>query len=707
MMKAIAFFLILSTCAAYSMIVVDQFGYLSGSRKMAVIKVPQVGQDAGTYQTPPGDTLLLINNANDAVVFRGASVPWNSGVVHAQSGDRAWHFDFSSVTASGVYRIEDPESGRVSPVFEIRQNPWRDVLTAAMRTFFYQRSGFAKEARFAGENWADGAAFLQERETRDYFDPNNPARFRDLHGGWFDAGDYNKYITFTTGVIHALVTAYEVNPEIWGDDTNIPESGNGLPDILDEIKWKMDWVLRMQVEDGGVIIKMGEIDYNSASPPSADTRTRYYGRVSTSSTIGFASMTARAAMVFRRYTQWESFADTLTAAARRAWEFYASRPVKDTDSDLGEIEAGDADWTLEDQLAEEATFGVYMFALTGEQQWNDLVVYRHDEVPVMNWWWGPYHTHRGEALLYYTTLPGANSTVVSSILQMARTRPTPFYGDQMHIDPYFAAIPDAQYHWGSLSLLSLVGAINLNFIRFVDTASAQVHRQRALDIIHYIHGRNPLNRSYLSNMYDYGAENPVNEFFHSWFRDGSVWDNALTSERGGPPPGFLVGGPNATFEGNRYVPAGLPPQKMYADFNTGWPYNSWEITENSTGYQANFIRILAEFVSLSDDVVFDSGLTTSVVESAAKALEVKSEGLISIYPNPFNPVANILFNVNSIENAKIEIVDVVGRTIKSSDITTQGNQVLVFNGANHASGIYFVVLTIGNRTYRQRMLLLK
>jgi hypothetical protein len=121
---------------------------------------------------------------------------------------------------------------------------------------------------------------------------------------------------------------------------------------------------------------------------------------------------------------------------------------------------------------------------------------------------------------------------------------------------------------------------------------------------------NPLGKVYLTNMYSFGAENSVNQLWHTWFFDGTKWDDARNSMYG-PAPGYVVGGP----AGGQYdwdggcpnvspkcgtsrlaPPYGQPPQKSYLDFNDGWPLNSWSVSEPSNGYQVNYIRLLARFV---------------------------------------------------------------------------------------------------------------
>jgi hypothetical protein len=604
---SVFFFLISLTISLQAAIRVDQFGYPAGESKTAILKIPVTGQDTEAWQEEPGDSFHVRCLSGDTLVYTGAPAPWKNGAEHEQSGDRVWHLDFSEVTQSGIYRIEEPHSGRQSPSFEIRENPWKAVLRAAGRTYFYQRIGIEKPARHAGDNWADAPAFLQDSVAMDYFDQDNPEGIRDLRGGWFDAGDYNKYVTFLESVIHELMAAYRLYPDVWSDDWNIPESGNGLPDLLDEVKWELDWLMRMQNEDGSVIIKMGDIDHNSATPPGTDTRPRYYGKVSTAAAISLASMASHAALIYSNFSPWESFADTLESAARRSWEWYSSRDEKDTDVDQGEIKAGDADRTEEEQRNEEAVFGAYMFALTGEQQWHDLFLNRYEDVPFMQWR-GPYRSYMGEALLYYANLPDADAAAAGEIIQTGKEETAPFYGSMVETDPWYAGMPDEQYHWGSISVMSRTGILNLNQAEYLDTDRSE-HRQRARDILHYIHGKNPLGKCYMSNMAGYGAENSVDEFFHSWFAHGSYWQNVQFSEKGGPAPGFIVGGPNKNYAGSDHLPAGLPPQKMYADFNNGWPDDSWEVTENSISYQAAYMRLLAAFVTQSSDTLGADGET--------------------------------------------------------------------------------------------------
>src|SRR5262249_46728868 len=217
-------------------IAIDQFGYMPGMKKIAVISDPQAGFNENQSYTP-GDQLEVRRWGGNRIVFTGSPTSWNNGAVHDQSGDKVWWFDFSSVTCEGDYYIDDPMNDRRSHVFRIGQDVYKDVLKTAARVFFYQRCAQDKFPPHTDLRWSDAASHLQDRQSRLVSKQNDASTARDLSGGWYDAGDFNKYTTFTTDALQDLLFAYERKPSIWGDDFEIPESGDGVPDILNEIKW--------------------------------------------------------------------------------------------------------------------------------------------------------------------------------------------------------------------------------------------------------------------------------------------------------------------------------------------------------------------------------------------------------------------------------------------------------------------------------------
>lgn len=615
-------------------IIIDQFGYLPGSQKIAVIKDPQIGFDNSDSYTP-GDVLHVINRSTGDTVFTGAPVPWNNGSTDASSGDKAWQFDFSDLGNTGTYYILDQGTGQRSFDFIISHNVYNEVLKQAMRTFFYQRVGYPKDAQYAGDGWADGASHtgnLQDPECRAFLDKNNPDTEKDLSGGWYDAGDYNKYTNWTANYIVEMMKAYLEKPDAWGDDYNIPESGNGIPDILDEATWGIDHLLKMQQPDGSVLSIVGE---SHASPPSAATGPSYYGPANTSATMNTAAALAISSRVYRQIGM-DEYADTLITRAIKAWNWGDVNPSVLFDNNSSEynsvgLGAGrqEVDNYGREMIKLEAA--CYLFEQTGDVLYRDYFDNHYSNCHLMTWNFAyPYETENQEALLYYLTLDDGTSSVQDDIRTTYRNAMVNgsenFPAHTENDDPYLAFL--GSYVWGSNAVKSGQGNMFYNMISYgIYPAYDQISEYAAQSYVNYIHGVNPLNFVYLSNMYAFGAENGVNEFYHSWFTNGSsLWDRVGVSTYG-PPPGYLTGGPNPSYDWDGCCPSGCgsssnnavclsesisppkdqPEQKSYKDFNTSWPLNSWSVTENSCGYQVKYIRLLSKFVTAGLDCNGDPG----------------------------------------------------------------------------------------------------
>jgi hypothetical protein len=461
---------------------------------------------------------------------------------------------------------------------------------------------------------------LQDANARRYSAPNDASTERDLHGGWYDAGDYNKYTSWTAGYVVDLLHAYTENKSIWTDDFNIPESGNGVPDLLDEVRWGLDWLVRMQNSDGSVLSIVG---LAGGSPPSSATGASLYGDASTSATLASAMAYAQGAKVFGGLgtAASEAYAADLAQRAKKAWDWAAANPsvtFRNNDSANGTAGLGAGQQETDDngRARMKLVAAVHLYALTGDAAYRSYVDEHYTEAPMFaSWWLSPFTAGVTRPLLYYASLPGATAATAGAIRSRyaelwARDDYSGWGAIKAQRDPYRAFIND--YTWGSNGTKALAGGM------FADEGLYGLGTHGATEIadagagyLHYLHGVNPLGKVYLSNMGAYGATNSVDQFFHSWFSDGSaLWDSVKESTYG-PAPGFLVGGPNpsqydwdsrcpgissACGSARPSPPYGQPAQKAYKDFNTGWPLNSWPVTENSNGYQTAYIRLLARYV---------------------------------------------------------------------------------------------------------------
>lgn len=606
-------------------IVVDQFGYLPDAKKIAVIRDPQTGFDA-LESFSPGAIYKLINTDTNETAYSAAPSIWKSGATDPVAGDKAWWFDFSSVTTPGNYAVVDEHNNVRSPTVRIGPDVYKPVLKHALRTFFYQRAGFAKEAPYADAGWTDGASHLgagQDQEARLFKRENGniagvAGTEKELSGGWFDAGDYNKYTNWHADYLVTLLHAYLENPAAWTDDFNIPESGNGVPDILDEIKWGFDWLIKMQEADGSMLSIMG---LAHASPPSSATGPSYYGPASTSATLTSAGAFALGSKVFAAFEDdaLNNYAADLKVRAERAWAWADANPNVIFRNNEGAAEGLGAGQQEVDDLGratKKLVAAIYLFDATGNNQYRTYVDSQMKPVT----WVGPWDEPTLNSFLYYASLPNASPDLAESIQSAYRTAMNA--GDNWPairnaLDPYHAFLGANNFTWGSNRTMARKGMTFYNLIHYRLAGSNVVEaRDAALGYINYLHGVNPLGMVYLSNMASAGAHHSVNEFYHSWFADGSrLWDRVGDSTYG-PAPGFLVGGPNPSYDWDACCPnscggavnnavctsisltppKGQPPMKSYLDFNTSWPLNSWQVTENHNDYQVAYLRLLSKFV---------------------------------------------------------------------------------------------------------------
>ncbi len=626
------FFSILATClvigcaqgstaasAQIPPILVDQFGYLPALDKIAVIKDPKVGFDS-RRSFSPGETYAVINLSTGKPVYKGQPTVWKNGKTDKSSGDRVWHFDFSNVRTPGRYVVRDMGRKVDSYPFDISGTVYTPVLKAAFKTLYLQRAGFEKTPQFAGP-WADKASHLgrgQDPQARLFNRLDDPSTERDLRGGWYDAGDYNKYTSWTANYVTWLLGAYLENPNVWTDDFDIPESGNGTPDILDEVKWGLDWLERMQNSDGAMLSVMS---LGGGSPPSSAKAPSKYGPPNSSATVTAAGAFAIAARVYRA-AGFEVEAKRYAARADKAWKWFEANPnVKFYNNDPRSNSEGLAAGQQEveaDRFAKKVLISaIQMKALRGDKYFDRVIERQYNQInPMQANTPDGFEGMMAFDLLFHANQPATPRKFAARIKRDYDAKVLNAYNGwpaiQNKDDPYGAFVDG--YWWGSNSTKARRGAIYTQaIVGGVGRLSQRDYLNAASAYIHYIHGVNPLNKVYLSNMRGYGAENSVTQFYHEWFQDGTVWDEVGVSKYG-PAPGFLVGGPNEGYARDeccktvcggygtkmckipvKSPPAGQPPAKSYADFNEGWPINSWEVTENSNSYQISYIRLLSKF----------------------------------------------------------------------------------------------------------------
>ncbi len=594
-------------------IAVDNIGYRPNDGKIAILRNPITGFDSNNSYSP-GATYSLKNLSDSSVVLSITPTTWKNGIEHDQSGDKVWWLDFSSFDTPGEYFITETGKDTGSYAFTINENVYEDILKEAFRTFYYQRCGIAKKIPFADSRWTDKACHLETEQDLDCRLVTNPvpSTSKDLSGGWHDAGDYNKYINYIDVAFHDLLSAYEENPKIWGDDMQIPESGNGIPDLLDEIKWGLEWLLKMQESNGAIIHKLSVTQWgDDASPPSNEKLVRRYSATSHSATINACGVFAHAAIVFKSIpdNRFKAFGDTLKNAALSAWNWIDTNQstIADTFDNTGFLTPAveDSLYTKESNIT---AASAYLLVLTGDTNYRNYFDAHYRNTHLFQWEYISNWDKDPEinaALLYYGISPLSTQIVVDSIKNTYYNSMTSIYNTYSPInnyndstDAYRAYLED--YTWGSNATKGYGGSHFSNLWEYgIDVANTSKHKDAALGYVHYFHGTNPLRQLYFSNLSSIGGENSVPEFYHEWFADGTGYDNTDSCLIGGAP-GFLTGGANPQYDspgaGTIEPPENQPDQKAYKNWNTV-DDNSWEITENQDRYQSAYIKLLSQFVS--------------------------------------------------------------------------------------------------------------
>ena len=208
---------------------VNQIGYKSGDKKIAIINGKYSSFDV--VDTKTGKAVLTKKLSDE--------------VSDESSGDSVCYADFSELTAIGKYYISVPELGK-SYEFKIGDKSlYTEIGDAMLKALYYQRCGIALDSKYAAEYSHE---ICHKSPEKMYDDENKEI---DVTGGWHDAGDYGKYVVPAAVTAADLLLAYEFYPNSFTDKINIPESSNKIPDILDEAKYGIEWMLKMQDKTSG------------------------------------------------------------------------------------------------------------------------------------------------------------------------------------------------------------------------------------------------------------------------------------------------------------------------------------------------------------------------------------------------------------------------------------------------------------------------
>lgn len=296
------------------------------------IRLNQVGfypnaQKIAVWVGDKQDSFFILTSTNKDTVFRGKL---SSQRVNAISQKMTQIADFSKFQKAGKYHVTIPNNG-VSFAFEINSNVHRAAAIASLKAFYYQRASTDLPEKYAGK-WFRAAGHPDDKvliHASAGTEKRPEGSIISSSKGWYDAGDYNKYIVNSGITMATLLSLYEDYPNFFKNfEVNIPESGNAIPDLLDETLWNLRWMLTMQdPNDGGVYHKLTNPSFDRMIMPDKATKPRYVIKKNTIATLDFAAVMAQASRILRSYKkEFPGLADSCLTASINGWNWAKENP---------------------------------------------------------------------------------------------------------------------------------------------------------------------------------------------------------------------------------------------------------------------------------------------------------------------------------------------------------------------------------------------
>lgn len=535
---------------------------LSCSSPIESVRINQVGYRAAglkrcTFIYDAGDLFDVINAQDNTIVYSGPIVHKD---LNEKTGEINGYGDFSSFVTPGNYYIR-AQIGVVSPVFTIAADPYVDLTDAALKMLSYQRCGMALEA-----GWADGLAHHAcHLEKATILDTDQSV---EVTGGWHDAGDFGRYTKTGAKAVEDLLLAYMRSPQLFSDSSNGPSSGNQQADVLDEARYELDFLLKMQDQDGSVFARVVTKKFpDDFTDPADDHAPLVIMPPETTSTGAFVGVMATAAMAYAPFDA--SFSKQCLQAAEKAWTWLNNHPDLISVSNPEGYSAG---LYLDKQDTDGRFFGAMaLYAATGNTTYLQEAkkLYQADAKVAQGLTWDTnggygtwlYLTSKGgkkDDADFYRTLQKDFNMQAEAVLNMAQGNG---YGMSMNA-----------YNWGSNYQTASNGML---LCMQYDLTGRQDFLDAAFEQLAYLLGQNALNTCFVTG---FGTHSPVS--IH----------NRLSLAKKVLLPGALVGGPDGAREDEmtQALAPDTPEAKAYVD-----SYKSYSTNETAIYYNSSLVALLA------------------------------------------------------------------------------------------------------------------
>lgn len=548
------------TATAQNPIKVNQVGYYVNESKVAVVE-------------PTGKSSnFILKDHNGRKVWSGKAVrtlksPFNNKVRQV--------VDFSTVTKPGTYTLT---AGKNKQTINIAEHPYNEALKAAIKAFYLQRTGTDIEAKYAGA-FARKAA---HPDTRVLIHPSAASPKRPAGTvisspkGWYDAGDYNKYIVNSGFTIGLMLQAYQLNKEHFEQiDTQIPESNNNVPDLLDEIMYNLEWMLTMQdPDDGGVYHKLTTPNFEAFVMPVDCKQDRYVVQKSTQAALDFAATMALAARIYKDYPQYQPFCKIAANAAQRAYAWAVRFPKNyytqqdnnskyDPDVNTGTYDDNDAD----DEFFWAAT---EMYLTIGEQGYLEQArAFAPKQFTLPTW-----GNVAGLGIFQWLNQELLQTKEAGKLKTCCMKKSLKTFCDEdikaLATSPFYSIFGNSasDFIWGSNSE-KCAGRGIAQMYQYALTKD-NTYRKAAITTIDHIFGRNATGYCYLTG---FGTQRVMHPHQRISAADGIEE----------PLPGFLAGGANSGQQDANNVPAypSSSPDESYQDHEGSYASNEIAINWNA------------------------------------------------------------------------------------------------------------------------------
>lgn len=522
---------------------INQIGYLPSNKKIAIFR----GEKADSE-------FNVIDSSTKKIVYTGKiEKPFKNDMAFEIN----YYGDFSKVTIVGEYYISTKTMGE-SYKFKISNDVYKDVLADLCRFLYMQRSGIDMPMKFAGE-FTHVAGHTQKAliyGTKDYI---------DVSGGWYDAGDYGRYVVPVAKTIADLIHTYKSNEELFRINYNIPESINKVPDILDEIRYALAWMLKMQEKkSGGVYHKVTTRNFPGVLMPQDDIEELVVSPISDAATGDFAAVMAMSYDLYKDIDK--QFADTCLTASKSAWKFLETKKTLTEFKNPEGINTGQyGDTHINDEVFWAAA---ELYKATKEEKYGDYIKKSYNSSLNGLGWMdvGSYG-----AYAYLTTDKSRVDKKLYDEILKDFIRHADLLLNIAKNDGYFITV-EKVYPWGS----NMSVANNAMFLQMANKLSPnKEYMETAKNAINYIMGNNPMGISYITG---HGTK----QVLHPHHRPSQAMGKVV--------PGMVIGGPNSNLEDPiaQQLLKGKAPAKAFIDDE-----GSYSCNEVTTYWNSPVIYILA------------------------------------------------------------------------------------------------------------------